>query len=454
MKPLTVQLSELALHRDLRCGLGIVQYRDVIGQFSQSKIPCARLANHFTLEYGKSLPEDHRSGKSYPVVGSNGIVGWHDYYLFNGPCIIIGRKGSAGSVNYIEQDCFPIDTTFYLKSISDSFRLKYIYYLLKVMRIDRLALFKAVPGLNRFDVYDIMIPKIPLDYQDILLSRIEPIESEINELKSRLVDPTKIIDDIFAEELHIDLDSFRKLAGTQILSKSMSDIGSNQLLRLSVHYQRYSGFNSYFNDIDNWHFLSDFYKISGGKRIPKGQDFSTEPTPYRYLRPNEVSFFGINQEELPYLTERTYQRLSHYSISSGNFAISIVGTIGKIALVDLDSLDIDEESLILSENFVKLSIKKDIANPPLNGFLFYFFHSFLFQLQLQKEYTIRTQMKLGLDKVRNLKFPSLLPIHESRIADDISTQLNRRNQLSEEIINKEAKLAEIVKNTVLLYAPN
>ncbi len=63
------------------------------------------------LVYGNSLSVDDRVEGSIPVYGSNGIVGYHDMAITSKPCIIIGRKGSFGKVNFSEVNCFPIDTT-------------------------------------------------------------------------------------------------------------------------------------------------------------------------------------------------------------------------------------------------------------------------------------------------------------------------------------------------------
>ena len=65
-----------------------------------------------TFEYGKPLKEQDRIGNQYPVFGSNGIIGSHNEYLVVGPFIVIGRKGSAGTVLYSMSSGFPIDTTF------------------------------------------------------------------------------------------------------------------------------------------------------------------------------------------------------------------------------------------------------------------------------------------------------------------------------------------------------
>ncbi|MEF9673257.1 restriction endonuclease subunit S [Pseudomonas sp. PCH446] len=53
------------------------------------------LADLISLEYGKSLKAEIRSGSGYPVIGSNGVVGYHAECLVTGPGIVVGRKGTV-----------------------------------------------------------------------------------------------------------------------------------------------------------------------------------------------------------------------------------------------------------------------------------------------------------------------------------------------------------------------
>lgn len=100
------------------------------------------------LAYGKALKEENRVDGPYPVYGSSGIVGLHNQALVKGPGIIVGRKGNVGSVIWSNEDFFPIDTTYYVKS---ELPLEYLYYLIQSMNfINNDA---AVPGLNREQAY-------------------------------------------------------------------------------------------------------------------------------------------------------------------------------------------------------------------------------------------------------------------------------------------------------------
>ena len=106
------------------------------------------------LEYGGALSESKRNDGNIPVIGSNGIVGYHNQYLVLGPAIVIGRKGSVGQINWIESNCYPIDTTYYVVSIdSHNTLFEFIKLLLQNCGLSNLQDAGAVPGLNRKRVY-------------------------------------------------------------------------------------------------------------------------------------------------------------------------------------------------------------------------------------------------------------------------------------------------------------
>ncbi len=86
-----------------------------------------RLGEVAPLKYGKALKEENRIAGTVPVFGSSGIVGTHDKALVQGPGIVVGRKGNAGSVFWSATDFFPIDTVFYIDFDRASL---YLYYAL------------------------------------------------------------------------------------------------------------------------------------------------------------------------------------------------------------------------------------------------------------------------------------------------------------------------------------
>jgi len=155
---------------------------------SSSKTTKTRIGDILTLEYGSALPERDRVTGEYPVMGSNGIVGYHNTFSVKGPSIIVGRKGSAGKITWIEKNNFPIDTTFYVNKTSDEIDHKYIFYVLKDIDLEKLVLGAGVPGLNRNDVYNQNYNFPSLKEQQKIISQIQKIEDQISKLNKDLQD--------------------------------------------------------------------------------------------------------------------------------------------------------------------------------------------------------------------------------------------------------------------------
>lgn len=104
------------------------------------------------LAYGKALSAKNREPGPFPVYGSGGIGGYHKESLVEGPGIIVGRKGTVGSVFWEDDDFFPIDTVFFVKLLQDV-PLYWIYQRLSLMNIAALGADSAVPGVNRNAVH-------------------------------------------------------------------------------------------------------------------------------------------------------------------------------------------------------------------------------------------------------------------------------------------------------------
>jgi type I restriction enzyme S subunit len=145
----------------------------------EERVNC-KLGDLFEFEYGKGLPKKQRNeAGNYPVYGSNGIVGFHDEYLIEGPAIIVGRKGAAGEVAFEKKNLWPIDTTYFIK-VPSSLDFMFSFFLLKSLVLSQLDKSTAIPGLNRNDAYNLNISLPPLPEQRAIVSKIEQLFSELD----------------------------------------------------------------------------------------------------------------------------------------------------------------------------------------------------------------------------------------------------------------------------------
>ncbi len=117
-----------------------------------------RFSNIATLQYGKALKKTERIEGPYPVYGSGGVTGSHNNYLIEGPSIIVGRKGSIGTLYWEDGKFHPIDTVYYVAN-KEGVPLSYLYYLMETLNLPSMNTDAAVPGLNRDNVYRLEVMK-------------------------------------------------------------------------------------------------------------------------------------------------------------------------------------------------------------------------------------------------------------------------------------------------------
>ncbi len=171
-----------------------------------------KLGDALELAYGKGLTVESRKPGPVPVYGSSGVIGYHNQRLVEGPGIIVGRKGNVGSVYWSEDDFFPIDTVFYVRTEANPY---YVYYNLKHQNfIDKDV---AVPGLGRNQAYlnTFLLPPshILTEFQEI----IGPIFRQIHNLELKIANLRSVRDLLLPKLVSGELDVSQPDIDTEVL---------------------------------------------------------------------------------------------------------------------------------------------------------------------------------------------------------------------------------------------
>ncbi len=116
-----------------------------------------KIKDVLVLKRGYDLPEAKRIKGQYTVYSSNGIAGYHNKYKIEGPAVITGRSGSLGTVQYTENNCWPLNTTLFVSDFKGN-NPKYISYLLQTLHLEKYGSGSAVPTLNRNHLDNLEIP--------------------------------------------------------------------------------------------------------------------------------------------------------------------------------------------------------------------------------------------------------------------------------------------------------
>ena len=248
-----------------------------------------RVVDIYELSYGKSLPSNVRSDDGpIPVYGSNGVVGYHNECLVSEPSLIIGRKGSSGAVNLVNQSCWPIDTTYYVIP-PHGIDLAFSYYQFKSLNLERFNKATAIPGLNRQDAYSLVVGLPPLEEQKRIVAKVDQLMTLCDEL----------------EALHQHRNESRVHINNAAINKLL-DAGSvnefNELWRLI-----YNNFDLLYDNLDNVAKLRKtiLQLAVMGKLVP--QDPNDEPTSVLLERRKGIKVLPQTEEDgLPHIVPRTW----------------------------------------------------------------------------------------------------------------------------------------------------
>ena len=118
-----------------------------------------KLGECLELQRGYDLTSSQMQGGEVAVVGSNGIIGYHNSQRGNSPCITVGRSGSVGKVHYYEQQTWAHNTALFVKDFKGN-NPKYLYYLLKNLHLDNIFEkgSSVIPSLDRKLVHSLVVP--------------------------------------------------------------------------------------------------------------------------------------------------------------------------------------------------------------------------------------------------------------------------------------------------------
>jgi type I restriction enzyme S subunit len=273
-----------------------------------------RLKQICQLIYGDSLPSDGRVNGAVPVFGSNGVVGRHDKANTTAPCIIVGRKGSFGKVNFSSKPVFAIDTTYYIDDRFTRSNLRWLYYLLGWMRLDAVSKDSAVPGLAREDAYQKQLPVPPLPEQRTIARYLDWADARIARLIDARERQVKLLEETKQALIHqavtgqIDVRTGKPYA-------EYKDSGVEWLGKVPTHWEVVALRHRYHSELGK---MLDAKRITGECLVP-------------YVRNIDVQWDHVNTDNLAQMDIKP-KEYARYTLRKGDLLVCEGGEVGRCAI--------------------------------------------------------------------------------------------------------------------------
>ena len=287
-----------------------------------------RLKTLVNVNYGKGLSERQRRGGHVPVYGANGVVGFHNVPITKGQTIVIGRKGSAGAINWSEIACWPIDTTFFIDEFSEIIYPKFLYYFLRSQQVDRLQQSAAIPGLNRNMLYSV---EVPIPYPDDPARSLAEQRRIVARLELLLGETRAMRDDIDAMR--------RDLA--QVMESALAEVFPNPNGEMPKGW--------------GWKSIDDLFELQQGASMSPRRRQGRNPQPF--LRTKNILWGEVDTSDVDVM-DFTEDEIERLKLRKGDLLICEGGNVGRAAVWE------DQLPLVMYQNHIhRLRRKSDDADP-------------------------------------------------------------------------------------------
>ena len=348
------------------------------------------LGDVLTFQRGFDLPVQQRVAGPFSIVASNGEVGSHKEAKVNGPGVVIGRSGSIGGGQYIEDDFWPLNTTLWIKDFKGNSE-RYCYYLIKSIDFSTYNAGSGVPTLNRNHIHPHPVTIPPLAEQKTIASVLGALDDKI-ENNRRMNETLEEMARAIFKSWFVDFDPVHaKAAGNA-----------------PVHMDAETAalFPSSFGDDGlpagwNLHSLGDVTeKITNGTTPSKKNlnEAKAEHCTINFLKVNNISDDGyFNQksfEKIPLSIHNN--QLKRSILKKGDVLYSITGTIGRVIIIEDNILPSN-----INQNLAILRPKDELCP---TGYLNLILKDGNFRKELHSNIVQAVQASLSLSMISAQKF--------------------------------------------------
>lgn len=316
--------------------------------------------------YGKSQKEVEKEDGKYKILGTGGVIGRTDDYLWNEPSVLIGRKGTIDRPQYIEEPFWTVDTLFYTK-LNNGFLAKWLYYYLNKIDLKKYNEATGVPSLSVSILNNIKVITPPQLEQQKIADILSTVDEQIEQTDA-LIEKTK---------------ELKKGLMQRLLTKG---IGHTEFKKAEVGVIPFEWLEYKIEDICE----SVDYRGKTPPKVDEGILLVTAKNIGKGFIDYEVSKEYIREEDYEEVMSRGLPK-------EGDVLLTTEAPLGNVA-------NVDDENIALAQRVIKFRGKADVID---NYYLKYYMLGSTFQKELISQSTGSTV--LGIKGSRLKKINILVP---------------------------------------------
>lgn len=347
------------------------------------------------LKQWKTIPQKQLLDEGYPVYGANGIVGYYSEYNHQNETILLGCRGTCGSVHISKPFSYINGNALCLDNLSESYIPKYVYYFLKSLDYSKIISGSGIPQITQIGLKDVKIPKISIDAQTKIVKELDSIAFIADESNKNIFYLEELIKSRFFEMFGDPISNSKNLPVDLIGNKCFVTKLAGFEYSKYIHYEEY-----------------------GDVVMVKAQN---------------VKNGKLNYKDLSYISNEVSDSLPRSQLKENDVVMTYIGAnIGDVAVID------NRHKYHLAPNVAKISPNKIFFNSRFLCTL----------LAMMTEYILQNSSDtakgaLNMDRIRKLCIicPDIKEQEEFEkiynLIDTSISNLEKKIELSYELLEKK-----------------
>ena len=267
------------------------------------------LGEMLTFQRGFDITKSQMLSGQYDVIFSSGFGGTHHEFKVKAPGVVIGRKGTLGTVFFAKRNFWATDTTLWVKDFHGNDE-RFAYYFLQTLHLKQYDCGASNPTLNRNHIH-----QIEICYPNVLIqSKIVAILSNYDRLIENNTRRIEILEEM-ARSLYDEWFIKFRFPGYEQTKMVDSELG----------------------------LIPEGWQVKALNKITSVITKGTTPTTLKKnFVENGINFVkvesisgdgGIIEEKLAKIDQETHTLLKRSQLQANDILFSIAGAIGRTTLI-------------------------------------------------------------------------------------------------------------------------